>query len=595
MALGNSAPINYAAVFRVYDQSTAGVLLWSESQIITVDKGLFSVILGQGSANGSEPRPALSSVFAPSGASTWISDRYIAINVTIGGVATEIQPRLRLVPNAYAFTARNANNVIDANGTAVLSTAVGRVGINKVPTTALDVNGTVTATSFSGSASGLTGLVSSQIPSLDADKITSGTVADARLSDNVALLNRSPQAFSGSVNSFSGSVGINTTTPTGKLQVNGGVAITGASSPYAVGTAGLFMEYSSGVANLFAYDYGSGGGGKTLSLNGPGGNVGIGTTTPTHVLQVNGALASRQTTSAYGYIGMHPGSSSTQGYVEWFKPGPTRVAYMGYSFEGTVDSLGLILENGANFAITGGSTIARGNMYVDGYIYNKWGGTYYALFNGGGQNNTVLWNTSDARLKKDQATIIDALGTLGRLRGVTYHWNEEGLAHLTRDIKKTWRSASGTDADNQKLWAEKRQEALETLHQQQTGFIAQEVEQVFPGWVRTDEKGYKQIKLEQLTGVLVQAVNELHRKSETASILSSSATQELTRKLEAQESELTELRTELSRIRDEKNSLAANLYKLEARDEAREARLARIEKALEQQAAIRQAKATTRE
>ncbi len=191
VVLGLSAPVNYAAVFRIYDHSSAGVLLWAESQVITVDKGLFSVQLGQGSAHGSEPRPPLSTVLSPNGVSAWASDRFIALNVTLGGVATDILPRLRLVPSAFAFLARNANNLLDSNGAAVVTTAPGMVGINKTPTTALDVNGTVKATSFSGSGAGLSGLDGSKlatgtidaarIPGLDAGKITTGTFDATRI------------------------------------------------------------------------------------------------------------------------------------------------------------------------------------------------------------------------------------------------------------------------------------------------------------------------------------------------------------------------------------------------------------------------------
>src|SRR5205085_167661 len=77
-----------------------------------------------------------------------------------------------------------------------------------------------------------------------------------------------------------------------------------------------------------------------------------------------------------------------------------------------------------------GTIYDRGHLYVDGFIYNRWGGVYYSLSNGGG-GNTVYWS-SDERLKKDIETIPDALETLAKLRGVTYHWNETGLAHLTR-------------------------------------------------------------------------------------------------------------------------------------------------------------------
>jgi hypothetical protein len=72
--------------------------------------------------------------------------------------------------NTFTSTAQNQ----------FLVRAAGNVGINKNnPATALDVNGTVTAVSFSGSGAGLTGLSAGSL---------SGTVADARLSANVPLL-----------------------------------------------------------------------------------------------------------------------------------------------------------------------------------------------------------------------------------------------------------------------------------------------------------------------------------------------------------------------------------------------------------------------
>ena len=64
-------------------------------------------------------------------------------------------------------------------------------------------------------------------------------------------------------------------------------------------------------------------------------------------------------------------------------------------------------------------------------------------------------------------------------------------------------------------------------------------------------------------------------------MLNVSATQELARKVEAQKSELTALRAELAKLRDEKESLASTVSELKARDDVREDRLARLENALD--------------
>lgn len=119
-ALAATAPKNYDIVFRIYDDPNAGTLLWSEQQTVTVDKGNFSVILGEGVALSGQPRPELSSLFRGATA----SDRYIGLLVNgigPGNTAVEINPRLRLLTSPYAFLAQHANKLVKADGSDLIS------------------------------------------------------------------------------------------------------------------------------------------------------------------------------------------------------------------------------------------------------------------------------------------------------------------------------------------------------------------------------------------------------------------------------------------------------------------------------------------
>lgn len=170
--LNNDSPQNHRVVFRVYDSQTGGTLLWSEEQIVTVSKGNFSVVLGQGIQVEGEPRGALEGVFSGDSA----SDRYLETTVTVGAATTTILPRLRLLPGPYAFLARNALNLVQPDGTSVVNYSLGRLNVASTLAVAGDVN----ASRFNGSGAGLT--------SLNANALT-GTLDDSRLSLNVARRN----------------------------------------------------------------------------------------------------------------------------------------------------------------------------------------------------------------------------------------------------------------------------------------------------------------------------------------------------------------------------------------------------------------------
>ncbi|MEO7298475.1 MAG: VCBS repeat-containing protein [Verrucomicrobiota bacterium] len=89
-----------------------------------------------------------------------------------------------------------------------------------------------------------------------------------------------PSASSGGISiTTSGKVGVGTASPAGAFHVaSGGLAVTGASSPYSGAGSGVFMEYGGSIGNLFAFNY-SAFTPLNLVLNSPGGNVGIGAAT----------------------------------------------------------------------------------------------------------------------------------------------------------------------------------------------------------------------------------------------------------------------------------------------------------------------------
>ncbi len=120
--LGPIDPENHTVVFRIYDASTGGVLMWSEQQVVTVAKGVFSVQLGEGSVTQNEPHGSLSSVFGGTDA----SDRYLELDVTDQG--GRLAPRLRLLTSPYAFLAKNvADGAVDSS-----KLAEGSVGSSKI-------------------------------------------------------------------------------------------------------------------------------------------------------------------------------------------------------------------------------------------------------------------------------------------------------------------------------------------------------------------------------------------------------------------------------------------------------------------------------
>lgn len=141
-ARGQAAPVNLEITFRLYKSPTAdaSAAVWSEKQTVTVDKGHFSVVLGDGVlvSGTADFANHFSGMDTDAG-------RYLGVQVT---GETEIAPRIQFFTAPYASLARYATELVGTAGTSVLKVSNDRAGINLVgaPSTTLDVGGIVTAT-----------------------------------------------------------------------------------------------------------------------------------------------------------------------------------------------------------------------------------------------------------------------------------------------------------------------------------------------------------------------------------------------------------------------------------------------------------------
>ncbi len=180
VALALSAPKNYDVNFRIYNAPTGGNAVWGEVQTVTVDRGYFSVLLGQGAAlSGGEPwTNNLAIIFTGTDA----SDRYIGI--TVKGITTpdtEIQPRLRLLASPYAFLAGKANNAVTLGGYdwSTLFPDTGNPSTGTFPASKLTPN-SVTSAQIANGAIGSAQIANGAVGS---SQIASGAVGTAQIAN----------------------------------------------------------------------------------------------------------------------------------------------------------------------------------------------------------------------------------------------------------------------------------------------------------------------------------------------------------------------------------------------------------------------------
>ena len=136
-ANGNPLSGTYSLTFRIYDTASAGTQIWTETQSLALDNGIFSASLGASTA-------LAASVFAS-------DNRYLEVQV---GSDSPMTPRTRLLSVPYAIYAASAAYAVGSD------IADGQVTNAKIVTmSASKLTGALPA--IDGSA--LTGVVASNI------------------------------------------------------------------------------------------------------------------------------------------------------------------------------------------------------------------------------------------------------------------------------------------------------------------------------------------------------------------------------------------------------------------------------------------------
>jgi hypothetical protein len=311
---------------------------------------------------------------------------------------------------------------------------------------------------------------------------------------------------------YGGNVGIGTTSPGGKLEVVGGrTFLSAASEPYACGvryvsTGGSFYFGAASSSATPDGVFSQAGGAERMRIT-DGGNVGIGTSSPSYKLDVSGT--GRFTSS----LSVLTGATTTAGLIVG---GDATVAntwtiardnvttgdlkFIGNTTERMrINSSGNLLVGTTDTSATAGAGIKvsfadpanplvksvvadSSGAYSTWNLYSTNAGAYkFFVTTAGVVNATSITITaiSDQRLKENVRDIDTGLDAIMALKPRRFDW-KEGKGQDKKDV---------------------------------AGFIAQEFESVFPECVGTSEAGedgieYKNINHETLVPTFVKAIQE---------------------------------------------------------------------------------------
>jgi hypothetical protein len=341
---------------------------------------------------------------------------------------------------------------------------------------------------------------------------------------------------------FDGNVGIGTATPSTKLEVAGQVKITGG----APGTGKILTSDATGLASWHNPTWLR----NNNHLYYTNGNVAIGTSYPRYELTIY-----QDNDPRIGFYNSTSGTDGTDGFT--ISTGATGSPVWIWNWENSNIHFGTNNTNRMIINADGHVSMMRsldlntestfGALYVKGKQALWWDGTYfswgydaeynyfadkvtignaanpsYMLYVQGNAYATGSWSGSDVRFKKNISSLDNALERIMKIRGTSFEFRNDEFSD--------YQFAEGI----------------------QYGFIAQELEDVFPEVVKTESNGYKSVNYDGMIPVLVEAVKD-------------------------QQKIINDLKSENGQLKITNDKIEAELKQLKVENEAINSRLEKIE------------------
>lgn len=284
-------------------------MLYSEQQTVTIAEGEFSVLVGQGTGTsiqtfgysetnkGPSGSPAVSLPNVFNGAT-----RYLGVTVAAGAsiqlTDNEITPRQQIVGSAFAFRARFAESIGSNGVSAITAVDGGNVGVGtSAPPALFTISG-----SNNSSTTNTPQLVITDPADLN-ERLLIGMNSTNNGSGFIQATKVGPGGQNLLLNPNGGNVGIGTTTPASRLDVNGQLTLANDNNWLSGGIrfrssngtvdGGIVQGVTGGLVyrapandGAAGHQFVNGGGSATLMTITNAGNVGLGTTSPSSPLFV---------------------------------------------------------------------------------------------------------------------------------------------------------------------------------------------------------------------------------------------------------------------------------------------------------------------